>query len=134
MKDISRQNVDSATWLLVSFDKMEESDELKKNHAGFEQHLEETGLSFYSTNSFQNKKWLQGKDQIQGFLNKALSQGIDLKGVGSRTPPTPFWEVGFKSVTGKVSKAVPYKTFQLYKKPLGNWKPLSQNTLILSPR
>ena len=90
VKDISRQNVDSATWLLVSFDKMEERDELKKNHAGFEQHLEETGLSFYSTNSFQNKKWLQGKDQIQGFLNKALSQGIDLKGVGSRTPPTPF--------------------------------------------
>lgn len=64
-KDISRQNVDSATWLLVSFDKMQERDELKKNHAGFEQHLEETGQSFYSTKSFQSKKLLQGKDRSQ---------------------------------------------------------------------
>lgn len=52
----------------------------------------------------------------KGFLNKALSQGIDLKGVGSKTPTTPFWEVRCKSVTGKISKAVPYRTFQLYNK------------------
>lgn len=60
-KDISRQNVDSATWLLVSFGKIQERDELKKNHAGFEQHLEETGQFFYSTKSFQSKKWLSHK-------------------------------------------------------------------------